>query len=328
MFNVPAIPNDFAPLEACLTPKERCVLAVIIGVDGPSYRQLGAMMAILEGGKTVGTLSSGCVESDIKLHAFDCLNSGSTSVVRYGRGSPYLDIVLPCGGGLQIILIPNPDMDTIGQILQTVVSDRVACTLEIQTATGELSLSKIKSGRSAEQVFRTRLIPELKFLVFGKGPELTTFAALTQSANFETTLLSPDTSTLAEAMALGCKTIELTVSEIPKTVKVDARTAIVLFFHDHDWEPPILRGALTTSAFYVGAQGSRRTRDNRMASLRKLSISDEALARLRGPIGLINSARDARTLAISVLAEVISVAEQAKANLLGPKASTGTQNET
>ncbi|MFB1026247.1 MAG: XdhC family protein, partial [Octadecabacter sp.] len=52
--------------------------------------------------------------------------------------------------------------------------------------------------------------------------------------------------------------------------------------------------------------GSQRARDTRFAALRKMHVTSDDLIRLRGPIGMIASARDPRTLAISVLAEVIS----------------------
>lgn len=306
----PVMQDSLAPLLACSNRTQGCVLAVIIDVEGPSYRPVGAMMTVLHNGLVVGTLSSGCVEADIKLHAQECLKSGMAKVVRYGRGSSYLDIVLPCGGGLQIILIPNPNRDIIRQILKTVQRDRQTCRYEINCSTGTIRLSK--GGEIQGSVFRGEVLPELNFLIFGKGPEVTTFAALSQSASYQTTLLSPDTATLEEAHKIGCETIALTRPKFPDGVHPDPRTAIILFFHDHEWEPPILYGALMTAAFYIGAQGSQRTRDNRMIALRNLGVSERALERLCGPIGLINSARDSRTLAISVLAEVICVAETAK----------------
>ena len=88
----------------------------------------------------------------------------------------------------------------------------------------------------------------------------------------------------------------------------DERSAIILFFHDHDWEPRILKRALETPAFYIGAQGSRRARDARHQEMLLLGVKKKALRRLKGPIGLIPSARDPRTLAISVLAEVLNIA--------------------
>lgn len=110
---------------------------------------------------------------------------------------------------------------------------------------------------------------------------------------------------------MGCETRVLTEKTFPVDFAVDPQTAIVLFFHDHDWEPPILATALATPAFYIGAQGSRVARDSRNVDLEALGIDPAALSRLRGPIGLLRSARDARTLAISVLAEVLSVASAA-----------------
>lgn len=302
-----AIPLERAPLDACLSKDDKCVLAIIVGVEGPSYRPLGAMMAIFEARVSVGALSSGCVEADIKLHALECLKSGKSTVVRYGLGSPYMDIVLPCGGGLQILLIPNPCRDVIRRVLQATTLDRRTCTLEIQMQTGEMGLaSKPPRGR-VESVFRLDLAPEPKFLVFGKGPEAVAFTALAQSTGYETTLLSPDLETREQAKNVSCQTIDLVRPEIPGSVSVDSKTAIVLFFHDHDWEPPILKDALATPAYYIGAQGSTRARDNRHAALVGIGVPQNELSRLRGPIGLINSARDSRTLAISVLAEIVSL---------------------
>ena len=301
-----AIPLDLAPLYAALDSKENNVLAIIVGVEGPSYRPIGAMMVFFKTDASVGSLSSGCIEADIKLHALDCLKTGAPRIVRYGRGSPYLDIVLPCGGGLQILLIPNPCRSTIRQILNTSISERSTCSFEIHTDTGEMRLSDHNKCGLFGSIFRAKIVPDLRFLVFGKGPEAVAFTALSQSAGYETTLLSPDPSTLDSARKLSSKTIEMTKAGIPPSVSADFRTAIVLFFHDHDWEPPILRDALATPVFYIGAQGSQRARDNRLVVLDGMGIDARDLERVHGPIGLINSARDARKLAVSVLAEVVA----------------------
>ena len=300
------VPSDLAPLEACVASKEACILAVVIGVEGPSYRPVGATMAFFCQSAPVGSLSSGCIEADIKLHALECLKEDAPRIVRYGRGSPYKDIILPCGGGLQIVLIPSPDCDLIREVLRSVIADRTTSTLGIHTNTGEMCIDPDQFVGLVGEMFVMKIEPELRFLVFGKGPEPIAFSALSQSAGFETTLLSPDFLTLESAQNMSCKTVELRKPCIPSGLSADSRTAIVLFFHDHDWEPPILIDALKTSAFYIGAQGSQRARDTRFAALRKMHVTSDDLIRLRGPIGMITSARDPRTMAISVLAEVIS----------------------
>ena len=148
----------------------------------------------------------------------------------------------------------------------------------------------------------------MRFVIFGKGPEACAFSALVQSVGYPNLLVSPDDESRAIAVAAGCDTQSIDLPDFPADVHVDARTAIVLFFHDHDWEPPILHHALGTNAFYIGAQGSWNAREVRLAALRELGCKDAALDRLHGPVGLVPSARDARTLAVSVLAEVLGTA--------------------
>lgn len=298
------------PILACLDAPDDSVLALIAGVEGPSYRPLGAAMAVLGAERRVGTLSSGCIESDISRHALDARAAGTPKLLRYGRGSPFRDIELPCGGGLDILLLPKPDPD----VLQALAGNRAArmpCTLEVDIESGAMRLRDSGPTGRSEGLLRVRCAPDIRFLVFGKGPEASTFAGLVQSAGYPNLLLSPDGETLAEGTAAGCPTRILVMQVFPREVAVDDRTAIVLFFHDHEWEPPILQGALETPAFYIGAQGSQRARDARLLTLEAMGVSKHDRARLRGPVGLIPSARDPGTLAVSVLAEVLAVAMQA-----------------
>ncbi len=297
------------PIQALVESSGDAVLAVITGVEGPSYRPVGAAMAVLAGGERAGTLSSGCIESDISLHAMDALEAGKPVSIRYGRGSPFMDIQLPCGGGLDILLVPRPDREVLADVMRK-RADRVACTLRISRDTGRVALEDAGETGPDGDDFLVRYEPPVRFLVFGKGPEACTFAALVNSAGYPNMLLSPDAETLDIGAAAGCETRQLLEHGFPGDVGADEWTAVVLFFHDHDWEPPILAGALGTPAFYIGAQGSKRARDARHMELELMGVTAEGISRLRGPVGLIPSARDAGTLAVSVLAEVLSVAMQ------------------
>ncbi len=306
-FLSPSAAPGLDPIEAIASSEEEAVLALITGVEGPSYRPVGATMAIFADGDRAGTLSSGCIESDISLHALQALSSGAPTTVRYGRGSPFIDIQLPCGGGLEILLIPRPDRDILREVTKRRTA-RQPCAIEIDTASGGINV--VDSGETGPRgvTFVVRFDPGVRFLVFGKGPEACTFAALVQSAGYSNLLISPDEETLEIGAASGCETQHLLRPLFPDDLAVDPWTAVVLFFHDHDWEPPILQGALGTPAFYIGAQGSQRARDERFLELATMGVSRGDLARLYGPVGLIPSARDAGTLSVSVLAEVLAKA--------------------
>lgn len=307
-------PNPSSPMHAIhglLAAVEPGVLAIIVGVEGPSYRPLGAMMAVLSDKSRLGSLSSGCIEADIALHAMSALESDTPTTVNYGRHSPYKDIQLPCGGALEILLVPRPDREVLEE-LRARHDRREPCTLRIDIGTGDLSIAKEGKTGFHGSVFDLRIEPELSFFVFGKGPEAQAFAGLAQTLGYPHLLLSPDDETLDFGAEHGCQTRHLTGANFPTDLNVDSRSAVVLFFHDHDWEPPILAQALRTPAFYVGAQGSQRARDTRLRALRELHVPEEALARLKGPIGLVPSVRDARTLAVSVLAEILAAAREAE----------------
>lgn len=293
------------PIEEILSWTNDSVLAVITKIEGPSYRPLGAMMAISMDGKRIGTLSSGCIEQDITLHAIEALSSCRPKFLRYGQGSPFVDIKLPCGGGLEVFLIPRPDRE----VLQRIAEQRRArsiCALRLDCKSGSISFGDRDETGQDGTSFSIQILPELQFIIFGKGPEATTFAALAQSAGYPNIILSPDRETLDLGVAGGSKTQHLLTPHFPQNLHVDPYTAIVLFFHDHDWEPPILAGAATTSAFYIGAQGSRLARKTRDLTLEAMGVDNKAIQSLRGPIGLIPSVRDARTLAVSVLAEILA----------------------
>ena len=294
------------PIGALLAAREEeGVLAVIVGIEGPSYRPLGELMAFLPDGRRVGSLSSGCIEGDLAYHAAEVLLAGQTRKLRYGRGSPFVDIQLPCGGGLDILLIPRPDRTVLAQMAQNRAARRVfAFTADLES--GALALAPLGETGAWNGLFRVRHLPEPRFVVFGKGPEAQAFAALTRAADYPTMLLSPDVADCGGyEVSNPDQARVLHRPEFPSDVAVDARTAVVLFFHDHDWEPPILKGALESEAFYIGCQGSLRAHGARLLRLEELGVAQEAADRIHGPIGLIRSTRDPRTLAVSVLAEIL-----------------------
>ncbi|WP_158743780.1 XdhC family protein [Acidisphaera sp. L21] len=90
-------------------------------------------------------------------------------------------------------------------------------------------------------------------------------------------------------------------------LRPDSRTAIVTLTHDPKLDDPALDRALKSDAFYIGALGSRKTHAKRLERLRELGHGDDALARIRGPVGLNIGAVTAPEIALSVLAEIVAV---------------------
>ncbi|MGB6457257.1 MAG: XdhC family protein [Streptosporangiaceae bacterium] len=87
----------------------------------------------------------------------------------------------------------------------------------------------------------------------------------------------------------------------------DERTVICVLTHDPKFDVPLLEVALRRPAAYIGAMGSRRTHDDRIARLREIGLTDAELARLRSPIGLDLGARTPEETAIAIAAELIQL---------------------
>jgi xanthine dehydrogenase accessory factor len=87
--------------------------------------------------------------------------------------------------------------------------------------------------------------------------------------------------------------------------RVDARTVIAVLTHDPKFDGPLLQVALASPAGYIGAMGSRRTHDKRLAQLRAAGVDELSLARLRSPIGLDIGGRTAEETAVSIAAELV-----------------------
>ncbi|GII90299.1 XdhC family protein [Sinosporangium siamense] len=88
---------------------------------------------------------------------------------------------------------------------------------------------------------------------------------------------------------------------------VDERTVICVLTHDPKFDVPLLEVALRTRAGYVGAMGSRRTHEDRLARLREAGLTGEELSRLRSPVGLDLGARTPEETAVSIAAELIQL---------------------
>lgn len=255
-------------------------LCTIVGIDGSFSRRLGAQLAVAADGSTVGSLADGCLERELAAQAA-ALRGHGPKVLRYGQGSPFIDFRLPCGSGLDVLVDPAPDRAALMRAVAQ-LDQRQLCELALPvTGPGLLS--------------QRRYIPSLRLALFGAGPELRWLERLAAGFGADCNVAGPDTG-----LALG---------RAPEGIALDAWTAVVLLFHDHEWEIAILEWALASQAFHIGAIGGQPARESRIAELERRGWRAEDLTRVKSPIGLIHRARDVRVLALSILAEAVEAYE-------------------
>jgi xanthine dehydrogenase accessory factor len=90
--------------------------------------------------------------------------------------------------------------------------------------------------------------------------------------------------------------------------RIDSRTVLCVLTHDPKFDVPLLEVALRLpEVAYIGAMGSRRTHEDRLARLKEAGLTAEELGRLSSPIGLDLGARTPEETAVSIAAEIIAL---------------------
>jgi xanthine dehydrogenase accessory factor len=95
--------------------------------------------------------------------------------------------------------------------------------------------------------------------------------------------------------------------DVVRELNLDGHSAIVALTHDPKLDDLALMEALKSAAFYVGAIGSKKNNDARRQRLREFDLSDEEIARLRGPVGLYIGSKTPPEIAVAIIAEMTAV---------------------
>lgn len=301
------MPGALELLIASARRNERCALVTLIGIHGAAPRRIGAQMAVTEGGEVAGSFSGGCLDGSVIEDARRALADGISRRVRYGEDSPYVDIVLPCGSGLDLQFDGAVPAATVEAIAQA-ITHRTPFSLHWHDpASPPICVADALPTADAVVV---RRLPPLRLVLAGAGDTLLAMCRLARAADIETIAFSPDRDLQTPLDALG---VRLHVLQAQHTLPplafdadlFDAWTAAITLFHDHDWELPFLQRALDSEACLVGAMGSPRTQALRLERLEALGVAAASRARLRSPLGLLPRARDPQELAVSILAEAM-----------------------
>ncbi|MEJ6593898.1 XdhC family protein [Parasphingorhabdus sp.] len=302
--------NNILPIFDFLRVKaeanQKIVLITLTAVTGASTRNPGTHMAVAEDGSSAGSFSGGCVEAAVVAEALDVLSSGTPREIRFGAGSPYLDIRLPCGGGIDLLFTPIADRTIVAEIFDRVEKrEPLTIMLDSESIRCEAQLACSSAVERAGSQILVHHIPAAKLNILGHGPSVESLVRLSTSYGIDCAVLSPDPAVIAAVQDFGISADLLKTPQATALLDPDPWTACIFYFHDHDWEAALMKQALASSAFYLGAMGSHQTHALRLQYLADIGVPAEKLANMVAPIGLIPSSRDPATLALSTLAQVV-----------------------
>ena len=138
-------------------------LATLVRAEGSSYRRPGARMLIFEDGKTVGSLSAGCLEEEVALCAREVLQTGEAAMMTFDTRRRF-----GCAGKIEIF---------IEQIPENFLSELAA---NLEARRGHLAITRFEGNEFVQEIH-----PPLRVLVFGDGPDNTPLRSLGRLLGWE-----------------------------------------------------------------------------------------------------------------------------------------------
>lgn len=309
----PIAPVDRRALDAWLDFRrrgERAALLTLVRIDGSAPRPIGSHIAVSETGVAFGYITGGCAEAALAAEAVEALQEGGSRLRRYGQGSPYIDVKLPCGSGVDIHFAVDAPDEVIETAAARLAARRTAA-LAFDLKTGAVSLATDGAATGfgpAGDVFIRAYAPLIRVEIIGKGPVTPALARLASAAGFDVGVISPEDETLALCRPFAARARALATPGDYSAADVDRWTAAAVVFHEHDWDPPAISTLLKSDAFYVGALGSRKTHAARIEQLNAIGVPAHEIARIAAPIGVDIGAVAPEEIAVATLAEIVKAA--------------------
>ncbi|WP_422366554.1 XdhC family protein [Pelagibius sp.] len=167
--------------------------------------------------------------------------------------------------------------------------------------------------------------PPLRLIVVGAVHISQALVPMARLAGYDVYLVDPRKAWANSDRFPAVNMVEGWPDEALHSLAPDHRSAVVVLTHDPKLDDPALGVALRSSAFYIGALGSRKTHAGRLARLRDSGLEEESFERIHGPIGLAIGAKSPAEIAIAILAQMTQALHGApplvKADPLNPGAA-------
>ena len=253
---------------------ERVAVATVVSTKRSAPRPLGSRLAVSETGAMVGSVSGGCVESDVALRAAEVLGGAPPMLVTYGiTDDDAFDVGLPCGGEIEVF-IAELDPEEIDRVAAAdAAGDRLAVTTVIAgAAAGEKTYGPGQSHSSAtregESTFVEHYAPPPLLLIFGAVDTAQHLSRIAKQVGFRTVVsdarakfATPERLPDADEIVVGWP------AQAYDRYPPDEATYVVTLTHDARFDEPALGPALRSPVPYIGALGSRRAQETRRRRL-------------------------------------------------------------
>lgn len=303
----------------------KTVMATVVALEGSSYRRPGVRMLIREDGKMIGAVSGGCVEKEVFRQALGVFADNTPRMMTYdGRYR------LGCEGILYILIEPfRPPaafMDAFSESIRLRNNINVKAYYVKDEGKNEylgsvfgfgkdvFSLGKSALERESMALFEQLMQPCFKLMIIGAehdAVQLCSFAALT-GWEVDVVAAAAEQKTIKDFP--GARQFSAVEPEFLEIATIDSHTAVILMTHSYVRDLKYLLAIIDSRPSYLGLLGPAKRREKLLGELmeRHPELPDDFFDGIHGPAGLSIGAETAQEIAISILAEILSVIRKEK----------------
>lgn len=306
--------QDFAVLDAALravAEDREAWLATVVAVHGSSPRPPGSLALFLPPTSQVGSLSGGCVEEELLAGiARGEFGGDSPQVLSYGvSAEENARLGLPCGGHLTVLLQalrPERDWGWLTELARA-LEERRCLSRRLVLSTGVTATASLKRFKDLEfdnEHLVQSFGPQQRMLLVGAGQLAMSVAELALALDYDVCVCDPRDEARRDWRGPNVPLIAGMPDDAVRQCADDEQSLVITLTHDPRIDDMALMEALESSAWYVGALGSKRTTEARLQRLQALGVAQEAIARLHAPVGLDIGSKTPPEIAVSIMAEI------------------------
>jgi xanthine dehydrogenase accessory factor len=279
-------------------------LATVVSTWGSAPRPRGSHMLIHADGRFEGSVSGGCVETDVLQRAAEVIAGRPGHVETYGvaDGDAWA-VGLPCGGEIAVLVQPVTDAGFAPDFFDAIADasgkgQGVAFSTDLATA--------ITHPGQTEGRFVNLYDPPRRLLIVGAVQIAQSLGVLAQTMGITPVIIDPRGRFLTEERFPNIELDDRWPDEAIAARHPGASTAVVTLSHDIKIDDPALEAALRAPTGYVAALGSRKSHAARLERLGALGFGPDDLARIDGPAGIDIGAVGAAEIALSIAAGMVA----------------------
>jgi xanthine dehydrogenase accessory factor len=279
-------------------------LATVISTWGSAPRPRGSHMIVHQDGRFEGSISGGCVETDVLQRAAEVIAGRPAHVQSYGvADGDAWEVGLPCGGEIAVLVQPVGE-DGFAPALFARIAQESARGRVLTLAT-DLASGITREGAQPGD-FLNRYDPPRRLLIVGAVQIAQSLVPLAQAIGVRPVVIDPRGRFLTAERFPGVELDDRWPDDAIAARHPGESTAVVTLSHDIKIDDPALAAALRAPTGYVAALGSRRSHGARLERLGALGFSADDLARIDGPAGLDIGAVGAAEIALSITAGMVA----------------------